>query len=329
MGANDAFLLDGYSQTVTEVVDRAAPSVASVHIVPTQSNGILGSGSGFVFSSSGFLLTNSHVMRAGRAGRLTGQVRYQVSLADGARFDAQWVGDDPDTDLGILSIDGAGRGALSYAPLGRSAVVRRGEIAIAIGNPLGFEHTVTAGIVSALGRSMRTSTGRLIPDVIQTDAALNSGNSGGPLLNSRGEAIGVNTALIAGAQAICFAVAIDTAHWVIPQLLRNGRVRRAYIGVAGNTAALHRRAAVAYDLPQTHGVRVMSVEAGSPGALAGLRVDDLIVGLDGIVIDSVDRLHQTLDESRVQRTCTIKLLRGSLSPKPIYLSMRPVERTES
>jgi len=329
MGANDAFLLDGYSQTVADVVDRAAPSVASVHVLSTRTDRIRGSSSGFVFSSSGFLLTNSHVMRAGQSGRLTGQVRYEVSLADGARFDAQWVGDDPDTDLGILSIDGAGRGALSCAPLGRSAVVRCGEIAIAIGNPLGFEHTVTAGIVSALGRSMRTSTGRLIPDVIQTDAALNSGNSGGPLLNSRGEAIGVNTALIAGAQAICFAVAIDTAHWVIPQLLRNGRVRRGYIGVAGNTAVLHRRAAVTYDLPQTHGVRVMSVEAGSPGALAGLRVDDLIVGLDGIVIDSVDRLHQTLDESRVQRTCTIKLLRGSLSPKPIYLSMRPVERPES
>jgi S1-C subfamily serine protease len=329
MGAKDAFLLDSYSQTVAEVVDRVAPSVAAVHFIPVQANGASGSGSGFVFSSSGFLLTNSHVMRAGRPKRLTGQVRWQVSLADGATFDAQWVGDDPDTDLGVLSIDGAGRGALSHAPLGRSATVRRGEIAIAIGNPLGFEHTVTAGIVSALGRSMRTSTGRLIPDVIQTDAALNPGNSGGPLLNSRGEVIGVNTALIAGAQAISFAVAIDTAHWVIPQLLRNGRVRRAYIGVVGNTAALHRRAAVAYDLPQTHGVRVMSVEAGSPGALAGLRVDDLIVGLDGIAIDSVDRMHQTLDESRVQRACTIKLLRGSLSPKPTYLSVRPVERAES
>lgn len=329
MGANDAFLLDSYSRAVVEVVDRVAPSIAAVHVAPRPARGRGGSGSGFLFSSSGYLLTNSHVMRASRSKQVAQRDRCEVSLSDGQRFVAQWVGDDPDTDLGVLSIDGFSRGALSHAPLGHSAAVRRGEIAIAIGNPLGFEHTVTAGIVSALGRSMRTSTGRLIPDVIQTDAALNPGNSGGPLLNSRGEVIGVNTAIIPGAQAICFAVAIDIAHWVIPQLLRTGRVRRAYIGVIGSTAALHRRVAVAYDLAQTHGVRVMSVESGSPGALAGLHSGDLIVGLDGIAIDSVDRLHQTLDESRLQRDCTIKLLRGSVSPKPMFMSVRPLERADS
>jgi S1-C subfamily serine protease len=326
MGANDAFLLDSYSRTVTGVVDRVAPAVAAVRVGPRKGRERGGSGSGFLFTPDGYLLTNSHVLRVGRTGRGAQQPRCEVSLSDGREFNAQWVGDDPDTDLGVLRVDGLSRGTLCHAPLGRSATVRRGEIAIAIGNPLGYEHTVTAGIVSALGRSMRASTGRLIPDVIQTDAALNPGNSGGPLLDSRGEVIGVNTAVIPGAQAICFAVAIDIASWVIPQLLRHGRVRRGYIGVAGSTVALDRRVILAYELPQTHGVRVMSVESGSPGAVAGLQSGDLVVGLDGIVIDSVDRLHQTLDESRLQRECMMKLLRGSLSPKPIYLGVRPFER---
>jgi S1-C subfamily serine protease len=328
MGANDAFLLDSYSRTVSEVVDRVAPSVAAVRVAPKKDQGRGGSGSGFLFTPDGYLLTNSHVLRAGQTVRTDQQLHCEVSLSDGRQFDAQVVGDDPDTDLGMLRIDGLSRGTLSHAPLGRSATLLRGEIAIAIGNPLGFEHTVTAGIVSALGRSMRASSGRLIPDVIQTDAALNPGSSGGPLLNSRGEVIGVNTAIIPGAQAICFAVAIDIATWVIPQLLRHGRVRRGYIGVVGSTAILNRRVALAYELPQTHGVRVMSVESGSPGTLAGILPGDLIVGLDGITIDSVDRLHQTLDESRLHRDCVIKLLRGSRSPKPIYLSVRPLERIE-
>ena len=326
MGAHDAFLLDSYSRTVSEVVNRVAPSVAAVRVAPRKGRGRGGSGSGFLFTPDGYLLTNSHVLRAERSGRGKQQRRCEVSLSDGREFDAQWVGDDPDTDLGVLRVNGLSRDTLCHAPLGRSADLRRGEIAIAIGNPLGFEHTVTAGIVSALGRSMRASTGRLIPDVIQTDAALNPGNSGGPLLNSRGEVVGVNTAIIPGAQAMCFAVAIDIASWVIPQLLRHGRVRRGYIGVAGSTAALDRRVILTYELPQTHGVRVMSVESGSPGAFAGLRSGDLIVGLDGIAIDSVDRLHQTLDEGRLQRDCMVKLLRGSLSPKPVYLSVRPSER---
>jgi S1-C subfamily serine protease len=212
-------------------------------------------------------------------------------------------------------------------PFGRSSQLRRGEIAIAIGNPLGFEHTVTAGIVSALGRSMRSATGRLIPDVIQTDAALNPGNSGGPLLNSRGEVVGVNTAVIRGAQAISFAVAIDISSWVIPQLMQHGRVRRGYLGVAGTTTALDRRIVLGFGLQQSHAVRVLSLEPDSPCKDAGLRAGDLIAGIDGITIDSVDRLHQALDASRVNRDCVLKVLRGQAGgAQPLYLVVRPGEQ---
>ena len=264
MGANDAFLLDAYSQTVTGVVERAGPSVASVQILgsATDREAALGSGSGFLFTPDGYLLTNSHVARAGATQRPSTQPkRHRVSLSDAREFEARWVGDDPDTDLALLCIDGMSQGTLAPLALGRSADLRRGEIAIAIGNPLGFEHTVTAGIVSALGRSMRSGTGRLIPDVIQTDAALNPGNSGGPLLNSRGEVVGVNTAIIRGAQSISFAVAIDIAAWVIPQLLQHGRVRRGFLGVGGMTAALDRRVVLGFGLAQDHAVRVSAVES--------------------------------------------------------------------
>ena len=327
MGANDAFLQDAYSRTVSEVVERVGPGVAAVRLLG--SGGVddrLGGGSGFLFTPDGFVLTNSHVVRAGKPPTSARpDLRHQVSLADGREFDARWVGDDPDTDLAVLSIDGLSRGSLAHASLGRSAGLKRGQIAIAIGNPLGFEHTVTAGIVSALGRSMRTSTGRLIPDVVQTDAALNPGNSGGPLLDSNGEVIGVNTAIIRGAQAICFAVAVDIAHWVIPQLLQHGRVRRGYLGVAGQTQALHRRVVLTYELPNSTGVRVMSVEPDSPAARVGVREGDLIVGLDGLAIPSVDALHQALDASRVNRDCVLKLIRGVRQPVPLYLTVRPLE----
>src|SRR4051812_43345814 len=287
MGANDAFLQDAYSRTVSEVVERVGPAVAAVRLSGSSSDDRLGGGSGFLFTPDGYVLTNSHVVRAGKPPTSARpELRHQVSPADGPEFDARWVGDDPDTDLAVLSIDGLSKGSLAHAPLGRSAGLKRGQIAIAIGNPLGFEHTVTAGIVSALGRSMRTSTGRLIPDVIQTDAALNPGNSGGPLLDSRGEVIGINTAIIRGAQSICFAVAVDIAGWVIPQLLQHGRVRRGYLGVAGQTQDLHRRVVLAYELPQSSGVRVMSVEPNSPAARVGVREGDVIVGLDGVAIAS-------------------------------------------
>jgi S1-C subfamily serine protease len=322
MGDTDAFLLDAYSRTVGGVVERVGPSVAAVRVGGGRG---AGAGSGFLFTPDGYLLTNSHVVRAGRR-RPAGDAALQVALEDGREFSARRVGDDPDTDLAVLHIDGVSRGALAHAALGTTATLKRGEIAIAIGNPLGYEHTVTAGVVSALGRSMRAANGRLIPNVIQTDAALNPGSSGGPLLNSRGEVVGVNTAIIAGAQALCFAVAVDLAAWVIPQLLRHGRVRRAWLGVGGGTVALHRRVALAYDLPQAHGVRVLSVEPGSPAAAAGVRRDDLIVGLDGTPIDSVDKLHQTLDAARIGRDAVLKLLRGTRSPQPLHLIVRPVER---
>jgi S1-C subfamily serine protease len=327
MGANDAFLQDAYSRTVSEVVERVGPSVAAVRLHGAGgADDRLGGGSGFLFTPDGYVLTNSHVVRAGKPpASARPELRHQVSLADGREFDARWVGDDPDTDLAVLSIDGLSRGSLAHAPLGRSAGLKRGQIAIAIGNPLGFEHTVTAGIVSALGRSMRTSTGRLIPDVIQTDAALNPGNSGGPLLDSNGDVIGINTAIIRGAQAICFAVAVDIAHWVIPQLLQHGRVRRGYLGVAGQTQELHRRVVLTYELPQATGVRVMSVEPGSPAAQVGVREGDVIVGLDGVAIPSVDALHQTLDASRVNRDCVLKVIRGVRTPVPLYLTVRPLE----
>jgi len=320
MGAADAFLLDAYSRTVSEVVERIGPSVAAVRV------GGSGAGSGFLFAPDGYLLSNSHVVRAGRPALPKGQ-DFQVSLDDGREFDARFVGDDPDTDLAVLHIDGLSKGTLTHAPLGRSAGLKRGEIAIAIGNPLGFEQTVTAGIVSALGRSMRAQSGRIIPDVIQTDAALNPGNSGGPLLNSRAEVVGVNTAIIRGAQALCFAVAIDTAAWVIPQLLQHGRVKRAHLGVGGSTMPLHRRVVLAYGLAQTQGVRVSSVEQGSPADRAGVREGDVIVGLDGNAVDSVDRLHQLLDAGRIQRDVALKLLRGTVSPQPLFLVVRPVERS--
>ena len=328
MGADDAFLHDAYSRTLTDVVERVGPSVAAVRLrgAAGTSGAMLGGGSGFLFTPDGYVLTNSHVVRAGRAATSARpDLHHQVSLADGREFDARWVGDDPDTDLAVLSIDGLSKGSLAHASLGTSADLKRGQVAIAIGNPLGFEHTVTAGIVSALGRSMRTSTGRLIPDVIQTDAALNPGNSGGPLLDSRGEVIGINTAIIRGAQAICFAVAVDIAGWVIPQLLQHGRVRRGYLGVAGQTQELHRRVVLAYELPQASGVRVMSVEPESPAARVGVKEGDVIVGLDGVAIASVDALHQTLDASRVNRDCVLKVIRGVRSPVPMYLTVRPLE----
>ncbi|MGH6626458.1 MAG: S1C family serine protease [Burkholderiaceae bacterium] len=329
MVASDASLLDAYSQTVVGVVERAGPSVASVRVLgrARDRNAALGTGSGFLFTPDGYVLTNSHVARAGAVTPPQAQgLHHSISLSDGREFEARWVGDDPDTDLAVLCVDGVSRGSLAALTLGSSKALRRGEIAIAIGNPLGFEHTVTAGIVSALGRSMRAASGRLIPDVIQTDAALNPGNSGGPLLNSRGEVVGVNTAIISGAQSISFAVAIDTASWVIPQLLQHGRVRRAHLGVLGTTVALDRRVVRAFELTQGHAVRVSSLERDSPAARAGLHEGDLIVGIDGVSIDSVDKLHQTLDATRILRDCVLQVLRSNGGGQAMYFTVRPAER---
>jgi len=327
MGARDLDLLDAYSQTVTQVAERVGSSVAAVQVVDAHGKPA-GSGSGFLFTADGYLLTNSHVVRAGRPQRPDASRRFHASFSDGRRFVARWVGDDPHTDLALLQVDGLSQGALTPASLGRSAEVRRGEIAVAIGNPLGFEHTVTAGIVSALGRSMRASTGRLIPDVIQTDAALNPGNSGGPLLNSRGEVIGVNTAIIPQAQAICFAVAVDIATVVIPELLRHGRMRRGYLGLGGSTMALDRRIVVALGLQQSHAVHVLSVESGSPAERAGVRAGDILLGLGGQPVESVDALYQALLPERVGRDSVAKVLRPGAS-QPLYLTVRPLEAPEA
>jgi S1-C subfamily serine protease len=323
MGARDLDLLDAYSRTVGDVAERVGPSVAAVQVLARDGKPA-GSGSGFLFTADGYLLTNSHVVRAGRPGRPESSRRFHASFSDGRQFVARWVGDDPHTDLALLQVDGLSQGALTPATLGRSAQVRRGEIAVAIGNPLGFEHTVTAGIISALGRSMRASTGRLIPDVIQTDAALNPGNSGGPLLNSRGEVIGVNTAIIPQAQAICFAVAVDIASVVIPELLRHGRMRRGYLGLGGSTMALDRRIVVALGLQQSGAVHVLSLEPGSPAERAGLRVGDVLLGLDGQAIESVDALYQALQPERVGRDCVAKILRPGAA-QAMYLTVRPME----
>jgi S1-C subfamily serine protease len=315
---DEAPLLDAYSAAIVRAVEQVGPSVALVSVRkrgsgrrPEQA----GSGSGFVFTPDGYLLTNSHVVHGAR--------EIRVAFASGREFEADLVGDDPETDVAVIRV-GADR--LPVAELGDSSRLRVGQLAIAIGNPLGFQNTVTTGVVSALGRSLRAASGRRMDDIIQTDAALNPGNSGGPLVNSRGEVIGVNTAIVRGAQSICFAVAIDTAAWVIPQLLRHGRVRRGYLGVGGQTAALHRRVVVHHALGQAHGVRIVAIEPGSPAALAGLREGDTIVGIDGERIESVDALHQALGERRIRKDCALKLLRGDVSPEVLYVSVRPSER---
>jgi len=300
--ASDDVLLDAYSTAVVAASERVGPAVVHVEVAQAPdgagSEPRRGTGSGFVFTPDGFILTNSHVVHGARSIR--------VSFAEGTSQDADLVGDDPDTDIAVIRVAGH---QLPTAELGASRGLQVGQLAIAIGNPFGFQHTVTAGVVSALGRSLRSVTGRLIDDVIQTDAALNPGNSGGPLVNSRGEVIGVNTAIIPFAQGICFATAIDTAKWVVEQLLRFGRVRRAYIGVAGATIPLSRRAVRFHGLGAGAGVRVESLETGGPAERAGIEPGDVIIGYDGEEIAGVDELHRLLDGERIGKATTVTLLR--------------------
>ena len=259
-------------------------------------------------------LTNSHVVHRARDIRVT--------TLDGDHYAADIVGDDPDSDLAVIRVSA---GSAPHVQFGRSSTLQIGQLAIAIGNPLGFEHTVTAGVVSALGRSLRASTGRLIDDVIQTDAALNPGNSGGPLVNSRGAVIGVNTAIIPGAQGICFATASDTAQWVLGQLLKHGRVRRAWLGVAGANATLARRIANHHGLRNESGVRVRSVESGSPAALAGLEAGDLIVTYDQEMVASIDQLQQLLDIHHIGQAGELTFLRRA---RKLTAPVVPIERPE-
>lgn len=302
----DNALLDAYSATVVGVAEQVSPAVVKIDAMRRTEQGKetgSGSGSGFLFTPDGLILTNSHVVAEAN--------RLQVSLADGVDADAQLIGQDPHTDLAVLKISAPG--ALPYVRLGNSRTVRVGQLVVAIGNPYGFECTVTAGVVSALGRSLRAYSGRLMEDVIQTDAALNPGNSGGPLVAADGEVIGVNTAIIMPAQGLCFATAINTAQLVVSELLRHGRVRRAGLGIAAQTTPLSRRVIRHFDLPVEAGVRVMEREPDGPAARAGLETGDVIVQFNDEWVAGIDDLHRLLGAEQVGKQGTIRVLRRNQS----------------
>jgi S1-C subfamily serine protease len=300
----DDYLFDEYSRAVTRVVDAIAPSVVSISVTQgvgdSRGQNPQGTGSGFVFADDGLILTNSHVVE--RADRV------DVTLPDGRDCPADVVGHDPDTDLAVIRISADD---LTAAALGDSSRLRPGQLVVAIGNPYGFQHTVTAGVVSALGRSLRSRSGRLIEQVIQTDAALNPGNSGGPLVASDGRVVGVNTAIIAGGQGLSFAVPISTALLVVPALLRDGRVRRGYLGIAGQTVPLLRRVTRFHHLTQDSAVLVTSVEASAPAGRAGLKDGDLVISFDETPIRSLDDLHRALTDERIGSHARLGILRGT------------------
>jgi S1-C subfamily serine protease len=305
--SSDDSLLDAYSRAVTGAVERMSPSVVNieVHQVAGRSRSgepreRQGGGSGFIFTPDGLILTNSHVVHDAK--------RIAVTLADGQRMPATLIGDDPASDLAVIRVDEPGPG-LTAAALGDSQRLRVGQIVIAIGAPYGFQSTVTAGVVSALGRSLRSYSGRLIDDVIQTDASLNPGNSGGPLVDSAGRVVGVNTATILPAQGICFAIGINTAKFVASRLLRDGRIRRSYIGVSAQTVPVHRRVVRFYDLPKEMGAVVVGLEEDSPAKRAGLREGDIIVALEGHPVAGVDDLHRMLTDLRVGVSCSLTIVR--------------------
>jgi S1-C subfamily serine protease len=302
--ARDEVLLDTYSRTVVGVVERVSPAVVHVKVDGKRSGGqggprISGSGSGVILSPDGLVLTNNHVIEG--AGRI------ELALGDDRIFTARVLGRDPDTDIAVLRAEI--NDALPSAELGNSKDVRPGQIAIAIGNPLGFSSTVTAGIVSAVGRTLRAQSGRQITDVIQTDAALNPGNSGGPLVSSAGQVIGINTAMIMGAHGICFSVASNTALHVLTQILQHGRVRRARIGMAGEQSVLPQRVRHQSSLKQKTGVRIVHVETGGAADAGGLRTGDVIIALDGVTVTGVDDIVRLLDEQRIGLHVTVTVLR--------------------
>jgi S1-C subfamily serine protease len=298
---DEAEALDAYSRVVTQVAESVSPSVVRIHVETEQRgrNGGGGSGSGFIFTPDGFILTNSHVVH--------GAKKIHVSTLEAGDFPGQLIGEDPDTDLALIRVDAPGIRAVK---LGDSRKIRVGQLVVAIGNPYGFQYTVTAGVVSALGRSLRSQSGRLIDDVIQTDAALNPGNSGGPLVNAAGEVIGVNTATILPAQGLCFAISVNTAQFIAGKLIRDGVIRRAYIGVQAQTAAINRTIARHYDLQISTGALVLHVEPNSPAEKSGLREGDLIVSLAGEPVEGVDVLHRLLTGDRVNASTPLIVLRG-------------------
>lgn len=310
-------ILDAYSNAVVSVAEKVSPAVVKIEV--EQIGNFRGrrqpqgnSGSGFLFTPDGFVLTNSHVVH--KANKLN------VILHDGNRHEANLVGEDPDTDLAVIRINAPN---LQSLKLGSSSNLKVGQMAIAVGNPYGFQTTVTSGIVSALGRSLRSNSGRLIDDIIQTDAALNPGNSGGPLVNSRGEVIGVNTAVILPAQGICFAVAVDTAKFVAARLIRDGKIRRSYIGVAGQNVPIPRKIVKHYNLSKETGILVISFEKDSPAYQAGLKEGDIIVEFAETPIAGIDELHRLLTEDRVGKREWLTIVRGS---EKMNISIVPGER---
>lgn len=323
----DGELMDAYSKAVCTAVDKVGPSVVKVDVTRTMNrpmifqnapNEIKGGGSGFIFSREGYILTNSHVVHEAD--------QVLVTLSDGRSYEAKVIGDDPGTDLAVIRIDAPD---LTPAELGDSGSLRVGQLVIAIGNPYGFQWTVTAGVVSAVGRSLRTYAGRLMDDIIQTDAALNPGNSGGPLVNSRGEVIGINTAIIMPAQGICFSLPSNIAKLVSQKLIQDGRIRRGYIGIAGQNVTLHEQVVKAHGLQKDTGVLVMSMERGSPAHKAGLLPRDVIVELDGNPVAGIDDMHKLLTEEQIDREAKITALRGydklTLSIVPEEMG-KPVEK---
>ncbi len=296
---DDRELLDAYSEAVTGVVERVGPAVASVSVTARRQGRLgAGSGSGVLFTPDGYLLTNAHVVRGAR--------QVGVSLTDGSSLQAAVVGADEPTDLAVIAVDGS---RLPYAELGRSATLRVGQLVVAIGNPLGFSSTVSAGVVSALGRTMRATSGRPMEGIIQSDVALNPGNSGGPLVDGRGRVVGINTAMILGAQGLSFSVPIDTAKWVLGQLMTGGRVRRGYLGIAGQNRPLVRSAARRLGLAQDAGVEVLRVERGGPAAEAGVVAGDVIVAAEGQATRSVDDLHRLLGRWPLPGALTLRIVR--------------------
>jgi S1-C subfamily serine protease len=303
VGPDDAELLDAYSRAVVDVVERVGPTVVSIAAGSQSAGGPPGApaaGSGFIITPDGYVLTNSHVVH--QASRL------EATLSDGVRLGATLVGDDPATDLAVIRVEASG---LASARLGDSSRLKVGQLVIAIGNPLGFSSTVSAGVVSALGRSLRSRTGRLIENVIQTDVALNPGNSGGPLVDTHERVVGVNTAIIAMAQGLSFSIPIDTAKWVVTELLTRGRVRRARLGFAGHARPLDRRLVRHHGLENRYGVEVMSVEADGPAARAGLRDGDIVVTIGATRVEGVDEVHRRLTAWPLEDAVPLGVLRGA------------------
>jgi len=301
---NDDELLDAYSQAVIGAVETVGPAVVNVH------RGDAGAGSGVIFTPDGLVLTNHHVVH--------GAARVEVILPDGRALRADVIGQDAATDLAVLRVDAT----VPWAKFGDSRQLRVGQVAIAIGNPYGFQHSVTSGVVSALGRSLRSQSGRLIDDIIQTDASLNPGNSGGPLVTTRGEVVGINTAMIRPAQGLCFAIGINTARFVASRLIRDGRIRRAYIGIAGQNVDVPRALARANQLAISSAVRVASIESNSPAARASLEKGDIVYAMGGATVAGIDDMHRILNEERINLSVEVSLIRKG---ERRTVSLTPVE----